>query len=88
MQAVKFDAMAYDTVRYFEDVPIQLTETTIPDILYKVYRYVILVDHFSNELTLFENVADQDVESGLERLEKIIYSNRFSTFSFKSTDKE
>lgn len=83
-----FGYMAYDSVRYFEDVPIHVTKTTIPDILYKVYRYVILVDHFSNELTLFENSYDQEGESGLERLEKIIYSNRFSTFSFKSTDKE
>jgi anthranilate synthase component 1 len=83
-----FGYMAYDTVRYFEEVPIQVTKSTIPDILYKVYRYVILVDHFSNELTLFENCYDLETESGLERLEKIIYSNRFSTFSFKSTDNE
>ncbi len=83
-----FGYMAYDAVRYFEDVPIQLTETTIPDILYKVYRYVILVDHFSNELTLFENVVDPQENSGLDKVEKIIYSNRFSTFSFKSTVEE
>jgi len=83
-----FGYMAYDAVRYFEDVQIQVTKTTIPDILYKVYRFVIRVDHFSNELTLFENSDDQHAESGLERLEKIIYSNRFSTFSFKSTEEE
>ncbi len=83
-----FGYMAYDTVRYFEDVPIELTQKSIPDILYKVYRYVIIVDHFSNELTLFENVFDDLLQSGLEKLEKIIYSNRFSTFSFKSTDEE
>lgn len=83
-----FGYMAYDSVRYFEDVPIQVAKTTIPDILYRVYRYVILVDHFSNELTLFENSYNLERESGLDRLEKIIYSNRFSTFSFKPTDKE
>ncbi len=83
-----FGYMAYDTVRYFEDVPINLTQANIPDILYKVYRYVIIVDHFSNELTLVENGYNPQAESGLERLEKIIYSNRFSTFSFRSTDEE
>jgi anthranilate synthase component I len=83
-----FGYMTYDTVRYFEDVPIQLAEKSIPDILYKVYRYVIIVDHFSNELTLIENVFDDLQASGLEKLEKIIYSNRFSTFSFTSTDGE
>src|SRR5690606_7370692 len=49
-----FGYMAYDAVRYFEDVEIPIRETPIPDILYKLYRYVIVVDHFSNELTLFE----------------------------------
>lgn len=83
-----FGYMAYDTVRYFEDVPIELLQKNIPDILYKVYRYVIIVDHFSNELTLIENVFADQAGLGLERLEKIIYSNRFSTFSFKSTDGE
>ena len=83
-----FGYMAYDTVRYFEDVPIELLQKNIPDILYKVYRYVIIVDHFSNELTLIENVFADQAGLGLERLEKIIYSNRFSTFSFKSTEEE
>lgn len=83
-----FGYITYDAVRYFEDVPIQPAEMSIPDILYKLYRYVILIDHFSNELTLFENVYDLKVESGLDRLEKIIYSNRFSTFSFRPTGEE
>ncbi len=50
-----FGYMAYDAVRFFEDVLISKTENSIPDILYKVYRYVMVVDHFSNELTLYEN---------------------------------
>lgn len=83
-----FGYITYDAVRYFEDVPIQPAEMSIPDILYKLYRYVIFIDHFSNELTLFENVYDLKVESGLDRLEKIIYSNRFSTFSFRPTGEE
>src|SRR6478609_1965311 len=83
-----FGYMAYDTVRYFEEVAIKPSQKNIPDILYKVYRYVIIVDHFSNELTLFEHVFDHASVSGLEKLEKIIYSNRFSTFSFTSTDGE
>src|SRR5688572_30784807 len=44
-----FGYMAYDSIRYFEDVVITQTEKSIPDILYKLYRYVIIVDHFSNE---------------------------------------
>jgi anthranilate synthase component I len=85
-----FGYMVYDAVRYFEDVDISVTERLIPDILYKIYRYVMVVDHFSNELTLFENIPEGSKfeESGLDRLEKIIYSNRFSTFPFHSAGSE
>ncbi len=86
-----FGYITYDAVRFFEDIELTITEKPVPDILYKVYRYVIVVDHFSNELTLFESSYDGSTggsNRGLEKLEKIIYSNRFSTFSFRSTQQE
>ncbi|MFM9841120.1 MAG: anthranilate synthase component I family protein [Cyclobacteriaceae bacterium] len=85
-----FGYMTYDSVRYFEKVDIKTDSNCIADIVYKVYRYVIVIDHFSNELSLFENNWEGEKErpSGLEKLEKIIYSNRFSTFSFHAMDQE
>ncbi len=85
-----FGYITYDAVRFFEDVTITRSEKRIPDILYKVYRFVIVVDHFSNELNLFEHRSENDAGKGMdvEKLEKIIYSNRFSTFSFQSSGKE
>ena len=83
-----FGYMAYDAVRYFEDVTIEVTNKQIPDILYKVFKYVIVIDHFSNELVLFENSLTSDTSSGLKNLEKIIFSNRFSTFQFSSSSEE
>jgi len=85
-----FGYMTYDTVRFFEDVTIQKKEDLIPDLVYKAYRYVIVIDHFSNELILFENTVEGEThpEMGLAKLEKIIYSNRFATFSFQSPNDE
>lgn len=87
-----FGYMAYDAVRFFEEIDLKPVDKVIPDILYKVYRYVIVVDHFSNELTLFEHATDYaSAEShavGLDGLEKIIYSNRYSTFPFHSSSQE
>jgi anthranilate synthase component I len=85
-----FGYMTYDAVRYFENVAIKLDDNSIPDMVYKVYRYVIVIDHFSNELSLFENSwgGEKDRASGLEKLEKIIYSNRFSTFTFRAGERE
>src|SRR5687768_12780412 len=79
-----FGYIAYDAVRFFEDVAIDQRDAVIPDILYKLYRYVIIVDHFSNELTLCENSV-QGVASGkdgLNKIEQIIFSNRFATYKF------
>lgn len=84
-----FGYMAYDAVRYFEEVKISKKESLVPDILYSLYRYVIVVDHFSNELTLLEYVPDgTDSVSSISRIEKLIFSHRFSTYSFKLVNGE
>ena len=57
-----FGYMAYDTVRYFEDLKLQHTNTDIPDICYQVYRYVIVVDHFKNEMYVFDHVSELAVD--------------------------
>jgi anthranilate synthase component 1 len=41
-----FGYISYDAVRFFEDVQIEKSQDMIPDIIYKLYRYVIVVDHF------------------------------------------
>lgn len=83
-----FGYIAYDAVRYFEDVEITKKENIIPEIVYKLYRYVIVVDHFSNELSLFEHTADAGGESSLNKVEQIIFSNRFATYRFSLTHDE
>ena len=86
-----FGYMAYDSVRFFEDVDLDRPQSLIPDILYKLYKYVIVVDHFSNELSLFEHCYDNGVDvcqSSLDRVEQIIFTNRFSTYKFQRTDGE
>lgn len=85
-----FGYMSYDAVRHFEDVKIDINEELIPDMLYKLYRYVIVVDHFSNELSLFEHCFEGNVpcESTLDKVEQIIFSNRYSTYKFKVTNGE
>ncbi len=87
-----FGYMSYDAVRYFEDVNLTINSSRIPDVLYKVYRYLVVIDHFTNELTLMESemegLGKERIAGGLEGLEQIIYSNRFSTFPFKADDNE
>ena len=86
-----FGYIAYDAVQFFEDVTITREKSLIPDVLYKLYRYVIVVDHFSNDLTLFEHTLTDDATQngkGLEKIEQIIFSNRFATYKFSLTNGE
>ncbi len=84
-----FGYIAYDAVRYFEQVPIQKTQTDLPDMIYSLFRYVIVVDHFYNELTLFEHAVEgSDSPDTLDRLEQLINNNRVTTFHFSRTNAE
>lgn len=83
-----FGYISYDSVRFFEDVTIDQKVKQIPDILYKLYRFVIVVDHFSNELSLFEHNFKQSGNSSLDKVEQIIFSNKFSTYKFSLVNSE
>jgi len=85
-----FGYMGYDAIRFFEDVEITQKQQLLPDILYQLYRYVIVVDHFSNELTISENSIEGVPlkKNGPEQIEQIIFSNRFSTYKFALTNGE
>jgi len=82
-----FGYIAYDAVRYFEDVEISISESHIPDIYYKMYRYVIVVDHFSNEMFLYEHLLEGE-KSDMDTLIQLISSNRIPTYPFRSLQNE
>jgi anthranilate synthase component 1 len=85
-----FGYIAYDAIRFFEDVSITRKNTSVPDMLYKLYKYVIVVDHFSNELTISQNSIEgvQGGSNGLDKIEQTIFSNRFATYKFSLTNGE
>jgi anthranilate synthase component 1 len=85
-----FGYMAYDCVRFFEKVDIEKDVNSIPDIVYKLFRFVIVIDHFTNELYLFENSVEGVQHSGysVDELEKLIFNSKFATFKFSTTGRE
>jgi anthranilate synthase component I len=86
-----FGHMTYDSVAYFEDISIQppSPETAIDQILYQVYRYVIAINHFKDELYIFEhNYGVQPAAEGLEQIEVLIKNRNFPTYTFKTTSEE
>lgn len=83
-----FGYMTYDAVKFLENVQIKNSENDIPEVQYMLYRYVIVVNHFTNELTLSENKIEGTAESGIAQIEQLIFSNRFSTYAFQSGNDE
>jgi anthranilate synthase component I len=91
-----FGHITYDSVSYFEDIKIQdkSEETSIPQIIYRVYRYVIAINHFKDELHLFEHayapVGTKAVfkEDGLDTLEFFVKNPKRNSSSFKVTGQE
>ncbi|NDV17121.1 anthranilate synthase component I family protein [Muricauda sp. TY007] len=77
-----FGYMAYDAVRYFEDVEISKKEDSadIPDIYYAVYQNIIAINHFKNEAYLFAHCYDS--ESNVEEMEQLFNIRTFSSYNF------
>jgi anthranilate synthase component 1 len=86
-----FGYIAYDAVRYFEDVKIESVKKDskkIPDIVYNLYKYVIAIDHFKEEITVFENTFGANDISGIDSIVGIIDNKNFASYKFDTIEKE
>ena len=77
-----FGYMAYDAVRYFEDIEISKKEghQNIPDIFYAVYQNIIAINHHKNEAYIFAHCFNN--ESNIETIYQLITSKNFAAFNF------
>lgn len=85
-----FGYFSFDTVAHFEDITLTapLDESRkIPFLQYHIYKYVIAIDHFRNQLYIFEHLLD-DEESELERIEYLIQNKNFPEYSFQTKEQE
>ncbi len=83
-----FGYMTYDSVRFFEDIDLENTQQEIPDIIYRVYRYVVVIDHFKNEMYLYEHMTDPSAESRLDQLASLIKQNTDPVYNFRPVGEE
>ena len=85
-----FGYIAYDAVRYFEDVEVKdydSDERRIPDILYHVYRYIIAINHFKDELYIFQHCLEGEANS-LSSIETLINNKNFAAYRFTTKGEE
>ncbi len=79
---------AYDAVRYFEDVEIQPREAKfegIADMYYVLYRFLVEVNHYKNEMTIVENCPEGE-ESRTDELLAVLHNNNIAQYPFTAHD--
>lgn len=86
-----FGYFTWNAVPHFEDI--SFTSTTpeddkIPSMQYHVYRYIIAIDHFKNEVTLVKNVFNEDEDEDLTKIEYLIQNKNFPEYSFQAKGEE
>lgn len=93
-----FGYMAYDAVQFFDTISFQgdakkefnkagSKDQPIPMIRYRLYQYVIAIDHFKDELYICENHI-KGLDSGLTALENLIRGRDLPIFPFSYEGEE
>jgi len=87
-----FGYFTHEAVEHFETIKLKDTPDNprkIPVMQYHVYRYIIAVDHFKNELYIFQNQPEGEADNnGLEKLADLIRNKNFPEYRFESKDAE
>jgi anthranilate synthase component I len=84
-----FGYTTYDAVRFFEQVQLEEKPESflIPLMRYRLYQYVIAINHFKDELYICENHVE-GVDSELPLVESLIRSKDVPVFPFQAKGEE
>lgn len=84
-----FGYTSYDTVKYFEKITLksQSPENRIPLLRYRLYQYVIAINHFNDEMFLIENHIP-GLPSGIVTLQNLISQKNAPVFPFEALGSE
>jgi len=81
---------SYESVQYFADIRLKAQETvpgSIPGLHYVLFKYIIAINHFNNELTIIENLKAGEV-SEIDNIEEILSNNNFASYHFQAVGDE
>jgi len=79
-----FGYTAYDAIPMHHPIQFRHTPTTIPLVHYQYFQFVLVFNHFHNELYLVENLLEH-AHSELDHLEQLIAQGRKTQYPFYTT---
>jgi anthranilate synthase component 1 len=86
-----FGYCTYDAVQFFETINLRSSKTLlkgkeeaaeIPLMRYRLYQYIIAINHFKDEMYLCENII-HDLNSEFDLIESLITSKNIPAYPFK-----
>jgi anthranilate synthase component 1 len=79
----------FDGVQYFDTLRFDPAKRRfdLPDLRYNLYRFIIAIDHFRDELTVLENIPEGEA-SQMEKMEALIRSQKFAAHDFRLQGEE
>lgn len=87
-----FGYFTHEAVEHYETIKLKQSDDAtrqIPVMQYHIYRYIIAIDHFKNELYIFHNQPEgAPTNGGIEKLEYLIKNKNFPEYRFKSNGDE
>jgi anthranilate synthase component I len=87
-----FGYFTHEAVEHFETICLKQSNDhtrKIPVMQYHIYRYIIAIDHFKNELYIFHNQPGGEADThGLEKLADLIRNKNFPEYKFESSGEE
>ncbi len=80
---------SFDAVQYFEDIDFdkEKDEKLIPDLAYEYFRFVVIINHFNDTLSIIENLPKGET-SKIKEVKNLILNRQGSSGSFKMDGKE
>ena len=84
-----FGYTSYDAIPFFETIKFkeQSEENKIPLLRYRLYQYVIAINHYNDEMYLIENKID-GLKSDVLTIENLINQKNAPVFPFEIIDEE
>lgn len=82
-----FGYMTYDCIEYFEDLKLSKSKPDIPSLSYSQFRYILAINHFTNDIYIIRKEVEGDAKSLLsfDEIFSMISGNRHEAYPFKVT---
>ncbi len=79
-----FGYSTYDAVQYFEEIHFQSPmpeKEEIPEVRYNFFKYVLAINHLTNELILFEHIVNGGA-SKINDVTSLLHNRNIATYGF------